>query len=399
MQKSSVWIPVVLAISALALPGCSNSDEVTVVGKVEGADTLYISRVTAQKVVPMDTVVLTGGFKLDLPTDSGRVAFYNLRFNTQASVRIGIAPGDAPVLDIDARQYLAAYTVSGSAHSEQLARLYAPLRRAMLDLDSLDQVNQLYRDSTNYSDIVNGLNILFGQTLERHRAQLIAAMNQDTASLSNLFAFYQGIAQNNTLVPERDLDLFVQTSQRIERHYPDHPLAKRFHQDVRALQTAAERGKQVSAAQAKIVPGAAFPWSALKGKKPDGSPFVSAAVQGKSDYLLVDVWAAWCPPCRAQNRAWAALFAKYGGTRFQIVSYSLDGTPNQANAQEEWISAIQQDGLVWPHHLSALQGWEDPVVGQLGISSLPFGLLVDRSGTIVLRNPKPEEVARVLAGK
>jgi hypothetical protein len=38
-------------------------------------------------------------------------------------------------------------------------------------------------------------------------------------------------------------------------------------------------------------------------------------------------------------------------------------------------------------------------VGELGIPSLPFGLLVDRAGKIILRNPKPEEVARVLAGK
>jgi thiol-disulfide isomerase/thioredoxin len=381
MKNTFVWATSLLALVA-ATSACSNSDEVAVVGKVEGADTLYITRVTAQKVVPVDTVVLTGGFKINLPTDSGRVAFYNLRFNTQASVRIGVAPGDAPVLDIDARQYLATYTVSGSAHSEQLARLYAPLRRAMLDLDSLDQVNQLYRDSANYRDIVNGLNILFGQTLERHRGQLIAAMNQDTTSLSNLFAFYQGIAQNNTLVPERDLDLFVKTNERLNRHHPGHPLVKRFDQ-----------------AKESIVPGAAFPWQALKGKKPDGSTFLPAAVQGKSKYLLIDVWAAWCPPCRTQNRAWAILYAKYGGTALQIISYSLDGTPNQANAQEEWISAIQADGLVWPHQVSSLQGWEDPLVGALGIESLPFSLLVDQKGTIVLRNPSPEEVARKLAGK
>jgi thiol-disulfide isomerase/thioredoxin len=398
MKNTFVWAASLLTLLGAA-SACSNSNEVAVVGKVEGADTLYISRVTAQKVVPVDTVVLTGGFKINLPTDSGRVAFYNLRFNTQASVRIGLSPGDAPVLDIDARQYLATYTVSGSAHSEQLARLYAPLRRAMLDLDSLDQVNQLYRDSANYRDIVNGLNILFGQTLERHRGQLIAAMNQDTTSLSNLFAFYQGIAQNNTLVPERDLDLFVKTNERLNRHHPGHPLVKRFDQDVQALQTAADRGKQVSQAKESIVPGAAFPWQALKGKKPDGSTFFPAAVQGKSKYLLIDVWAAWCPPCRTQNRAWATLHAKYGSTTLQIISYSLDGTPNQANPQEEWISALQADGLVWPHQVSSLQGWEDPLVGALGIESLPFSLLVDQKGTILLRNPSPEEVARKLAGK
>lgn len=389
----------ITGVFGLLLVSCSSNDEVTVVGKVNGADTLYISRVTAQKVIPTDTVVLTGGFKIDLPLDSGRITFYNLRFNTQASVRIGLAPGDAPVLDIDAQNYLATYTVSGSAHSEQLARLYAPLRAAMLDLDSLDQVNQLYRDSANYSDVVNGLNILFGQTLDRHRAQLIAAMKQDTASLSNIFAFYQGIAQNNTLVPERDLELFVATNNRLKRHHPGHPLAKRFDQDVRALQTAADRGAQVNAAKAKIIPGAAFPWKALQGKKPDGSAFMAAAVQGKTPYILVDVWAAWCPPCRAQNRAWTALYAKYGGTKLTIVSYSLDGTPNQPNAQEEWLSAIQQDGLSWPHHVSSLKGWEDPIVGALGIESLPFSLLIDAKGTIVLRNPTPEDVARKLAGK
>ncbi len=376
----------------LSVVSCSPEGEVSVVGKVDGADTLIVYKIGTQSVESIDTVLLSGGFRIHLPTDSGRVTFYNLQFNTGASVRIGLSPDDNPVLTIDATKNLASYSVSGSPTSLHLLRLYEPLRNAMEQVDSLDIVNAQFRDSTNYIEIKKGLNILFGQILEQHRSQLIQAMEKDTTSIANIFAFYQGIGRGSTLDPRYDFPIFEKTDRRLQALHPKHPIVKRFHNDVHQLKEAFHRGSAVSSAQKTLVPGAPVP--PIEGKTPQGNSLTLSSLRGK--IILLDVWASWCVPCRTQNRRWTQLMEHYESKNWTIVSYSLDGTPKQENARQDWTKAISDDRLSWTNHASRLQGWEDPIVSQLGIDQLPFSLLIDEQGRLIAKNPTDAQILEVI---
>ena len=59
----------------------------------------------------------------------------------------------------------------------------------------------------------------------------------------------------------------------------------------------------------------------------------------KGDYLLVDFWASWCMPCRAEHPLMVKAYQKYKNNKFQIVSVSID----QLESNKFWLKAIYED--------------------------------------------------------
>jgi len=109
-----------------------------------------------------------------------------------------------------------------------------------------------------------------------------------------------------------------------------------------------------------------------------------------SNYLLVDFWASWCSPCRAENPNLVALYNEYHDQGFDIFGVSFDSN------RERWLKAVADDGLTWPH-VSDLKGWENAAGKLYGIRSIPSNLLLDPSGVIIAKNLRGEELRAKLA--
>ncbi len=96
--------------------------------------------------------------------------------------------------------------------------------------------------------------------------------------------------------------------------------------------------------------------------------------------VLIDFWASWCRPCRAENPNVVRLYQKYHPKGFEVFSVSLD------NSGERWKAAIKDDNLLWPDHVSDLRGWSSAAGRLYGVSSIPATVLVDRDGKVLARN-------------
>jgi peroxiredoxin len=127
-----------------------------------------------------------------------------------------------------------------------------------------------------------------------------------------------------------------------------------------------------------------------------GVPVKLSSLKGK--YLLIDFWASWCGPCRAENPNLVKVFNKYKGKNFHILGVSLD-RPGQ---KEKWMKAIYDDKLEWTQ-VSDLQFWNNEVAKQYGIRAIPQNLLLDPEGKIIAKNIRGEEletkVAEAVEGK
>ena len=121
-----------------------------------------------------------------------------------------------------------------------------------------------------------------------------------------------------------------------------------------------------------------------------GNPLKLSSLRG--NYVLVDFWASWCGPCRAENPNIVKAYAKYRQKGFEILGVSLDAEKDK----DKWLKAIQKDGLTWPQ-VSELKGWGAEVAQVYVIKAIPQNFLLDPSGKIIAKNLRGEALEKKLA--
>lgn len=99
----------------------------------------------------------------------------------------------------------------------------------------------------------------------------------------------------------------------------------------------------------------------------------------KGKYVLVDFWASWCGPCRAENPNVLKVYNAYKDKGFTVVGISLD------DKAANWKKAIRDDKMPWTQ-LSDLKGWKNEISVSYGIQGIPSNLLIDPSGKIIAKD-------------
>ena len=121
----------------------------------------------------------------------------------------------------------------------------------------------------------------------------------------------------------------------------------------------------------------------FSGPSPDGKTVSLKEVMGK--VTIIDFWASWCAPCRAENPNVVALYNEFHSKGLNIIGVSLD------KDAAKWKEAIAKDGLVWSH-VSNLKFWEDPIAKQFNIQAIPATFILDEKGIIVAKDLRGDEL-------
>lgn len=120
---------------------------------------------------------------------------------------------------------------------------------------------------------------------------------------------------------------------------------------------------------------------------PNGNQIQMTSFRGK--YLFLDFWASWCQPCRAENPELVIIYNKYKGEYFEILGISFD------KKKENWIKAIEQDGLEWTH-VSDLKYFDSELIQLYNIVNVPTTILLDPQGRIIAKNIHSHELDLIL---
>jgi peroxiredoxin len=111
----------------------------------------------------------------------------------------------------------------------------------------------------------------------------------------------------------------------------------------------------------------------------------------KGKYLLIDFWASWCGPCRAENPTVVKAYAQYKAKGFEVLGVSLDF----ANGREAWLKAIENDHLTWTQ-VADLKGWDNKVAQLYVVRAVPQNYLLDPDGRIIGINLRGEALENKL---
>ncbi|HTS45218.1 MAG TPA: TlpA disulfide reductase family protein [Puia sp.] len=219
-------------------------------------------------------------------------------------------------------------------------------------------------------------------------ASAALARNQAIDDLNNYLKHFISTTSNATLgvlalswasrsLPSSDFEASLNG---LQKKFPDNIALKSMAGSFRAQQqeqAAAEQKLSDNSWVGKEAPDFSLP--DINGKKISLSSF-----RGK--YVLVDFWASWCRPCRAENPNVVEAYNRFKNKNFTILGVSLD------KEKDAWKQAIKDDKLAWTQ-VSDLKYWNSEVVNTFKIDGIPFNILVDPEGKIIgqeLRGPDLE---------
>jgi peroxiredoxin len=255
------------------------------------------------------------------------------------------------------------YTVSGSSASLSLRNFLFAIREHLRDFNTmhivLDSMKARGNDSAltaakkDFEDMVTG----FTRYVEQYA---------DTTHFAPNAIFAARILNVRT---EKDfLNAFVQG---LDRRFPNLKIVKDY--ETYYTQVAASLNPPTTSSRPEV--GTIAPDINLP--TPEGKMISLSSLKGK--YVLLDFWASWCGPCRAENPNVVAAYNKYKDKKFVILSVSLD------SKKDAWLAAIKKDNLTWTH-VSDLKGWESAAARVYDIESIPSNFLIDPSGKIIDRD-------------
>lgn len=123
---------------------------------------------------------------------------------------------------------------------------------------------------------------------------------------------------------------------------------------------------------------------------PAGNPVRFSDVYKQNEYTLLDFWAAWCGPCRAENPNVVAVYNEFKDKGFSVFGVSLD------RDRDAWLKAVEDDHLTWMH-VSDLAYWNNAAAQLYAVNSIPASLIIDKNGKIIAKDKRGEDLRETIA--
>jgi thiol-disulfide isomerase/thioredoxin len=365
-----------------------NKDGFSISGVIQNAtnETLYFEKFDKNKPVKLDSAIVNKKGKFEMtPAKIANTGFYRLSFSKAKYVMLILTPEDAPVLTADAENMYSSYTVTGSKHSELTRQFFRMVDQFIDDQDTLNkQLTANQRDPEKNREISKKLADVQTKFTE-DRNNFIKA-NPESPALAAVLSH---------LNPQTDIEQYKSVHAAIEKTMPESPYVDALQAQITKIEAEMEkqRKQRELAEKHEQMFGIGKELPDINMKTVDEQDLALSSLKGK--VVLVDFWASWCRPCRAENPNVVKLYNKYKEKGFDVYSVSLD------NNKEKWINAIATDKLAWPSHVSELKSWQSQIVKEFGIRGIPHTILIDKDGKIVgnkLRGPALESKLKEMFG-
>ena len=387
MNKLSKYI--VFVFIAATWYSCKTSQEpgeggLTLSGHIRNtADTMLLfEELTPSELVPVDTIYIDSDGNFTYKKNIDDAGFYRIAANPANFITLSVEPGERIRISADIEDMPSTYEVSGSPGSNLIWELNMEKARGMSMADSLRVLYREYRGTPEFPERRDELRAEYRRIKDQQREFVMKVIDDNPTSLASVLALYQYFENHMLLKEKEHFEYFEKLSKSLCDVYPSNKhvidLKKRVHDHKRE-----EEQRLIN--ERNLAAGNPAPEIVLP--DPEGNPLALSSLRGH--VVLIDFWAAWCPPCRTANIKLGELYEKYRDQGFEIYGVSLDRT------RDQWLNAIEKDNITW-HQVSDLRFMNSPVVNLYNFSEIPHTVLIDREGRIIARNFSVNELEDLL---
>jgi thiol-disulfide isomerase/thioredoxin len=376
-----------LLILAILFAGCGDK-KFTISGKLDGASSgtyIYLDRLGGMNLEPYDSAMIADDGSFEFSGEIEFPEFFLLRMTESNFLTTLLEPGENMTLTAVADSLSYTAEVEGSQGTAMMIEYDLRLQEAMKELQKLSQIYEENIDSPDLEQVMNDLDARAQVILNDMNEYTRNFIDENIESLVSLIALYKQITpQVYILNIDKDLDYYKRVDSTLFALYPESEPVQTLHEQMETLLANLDAE---AARQAKTGIGAFAPEITLP--NPEGDTVKLSSTRGQ--YVLLDFWAAWCPPCRTENPNLVELYKKYNQKGFEIYQVSLDQT------REAWLNGIREDELGDWIHVSDLQYWSSSVVPLYGLESIPANYLLDTDGRIMASDLRGEALTNKLA--
>lgn len=342
-------------------------------GKLDNShgEMVFLELMSTDGIKTVDSVTLDDKGEFLMTPYMADIGFYRLKISRKNFATFIFDANQQVTVNGNAEDLGNTYTVEGSPDSKLFWEINQVSIKNYRQRDSLQKtfqayVNMVKMDSVRMDSMNNALEKPYNELINKHNNYLKDFVEKHPESFTSLVAIQQ-------LPAEQFMDTYIKLDGTLLAKYPNSTYAKSFHAGLTS--------------QNNITIGKQAPEITMN--TPDEKPLSLSSLRGK--IVLIDFWASWCSPCRAENPNVVKAYNTYKSKGFDVFSVSLD------KDMDKWKRAIEKDNLSWSNHVCDFKDWNSPVVQLYNFNSIPSNVLIDKDGKVIAKDLRGEDLENKLA--